>query len=81
MSKQDAKKGEIQVAKIGGFEVQVRYPIGLADIEYVPLASDGSLAPPRRTLRAIVSADEAKKLGDLFLKLGQAIELAGGSKQ
>ncbi len=75
------KKGEIQVAKIGGLEVQVRYPIGLADIEYVPLASDGSLQPPRRTLRAILTADEARGLGRLFERLAVSLEQEGGSKQ
>lgn len=77
----EGKKGEIQVVKIGGLEVQVRYPIGLADIEYVPLASDGSLQPPRRTLRAILSADEARGLGHLFERLAALIEQEGGAKQ
>jgi hypothetical protein len=75
------KKGKIQPVKIGGLEVQVRYPIGIADIEYVPIAPDGSLAPPRRTLRAILSADEARSLAKLLDKLATSLEQIGGSKQ
>lgn len=74
-------KAQIPVAQVASLSVEIRYPIGLADLEYALIRDDGSPNPERTKVRLLLNSEDARKIGAQFLKLGQAMELMGGAKQ
>lgn len=74
-------QGRIQHARVSGLTIQVRYPVGRADIEYREVDANGELLPETHKLNLVVLAEDARQLAEQFAKLALAIEAAGGSKQ
>jgi hypothetical protein len=72
---------KIQVAKVASLGAEVRYPLGLADLEYALLDSNGQPALGRTTVRFIVTEEEAQRIGEHFIKLADTLRQLGGSKQ
>lgn len=65
--------------RVSGLEIVMLYPLGFASIEHHQIAP--TRGAKKETLRLAMSADEARQIGEQFLRLAQSIEAYGGSKQ
>lgn len=72
---------EIQAAQLASLTAEVRYPIGLVDLEYATLSDDGQPQLPTSKIRLILSSTDARRIAEQFQKVALAIEAIGGKAQ
>lgn len=74
-------ENQIQVAQIKSVHSEVRYPIGLIDLEYGLLQDSGGQTGEIVSVRLILTAEQAEAVGTQILKISTEMKKLDGKGQ